>query len=142
MMSPWLDLACTGASMTSKAPDDVMIDPLTLREWAEMYHGGGDLTTPLASPLYGDLSGLPPLLLQVGTAEILLDDSKRFAERAKAAGVETTLDVWDDMIHVWQLFALMLPEAQQAIDRISAFVKERVNPHPLTPSPASRRGGT
>ena len=126
MMSPWLDLACRGESMTTKAPDDVMIDPLTLAEWAEMYYGGGDLTAPLASPLYGDLAGLPPMLIQVGTAEILLDDSVRFVERARAEGVEATLDVWDDMIHVWQLFAMMLPEAQQAIDRIGAFVKELI----------------
>jgi acetyl esterase/lipase len=126
MMSPWLDLVCSGASMTTKAPDDVIIDPLALQEWAQMYHGGNDLTAPLASPLYGDLGSLPPLLLQVGTAEILLDDSVRFAERAKDAGVDVTLDIWDDMIHVWQLFAFMLPEAQQAIDRVGAFVKERV----------------
>jgi acetyl esterase/lipase len=126
MMSPWLDLACSGESMTTKAPDDPMIDPAALHEWAHMYHGGNDLTAPLVSPLYGDLSDLPPLLIQAGTAEILLDDSVRFAERAKAAGVDVTLDVWDDMIHVWQLFAFMLPEAQQAIDRIGEWTQERV----------------
>jgi acetyl esterase/lipase len=126
MMSPWVDLACTSESMTTKAPVDPMISPTELHGWASMYHGGGDLKAPLASPLYAELSGLPPIMLQVGTEEILLDDSLRFAERAKAAGVDVTLDVWDEMIHVWQLFSFMLPEAQQGIDRAGAFIKERV----------------
>jgi monoterpene epsilon-lactone hydrolase len=129
MMSPWLDLACAGDSMTTKAPVDPMISPTELHGWASMYHGAGDLKAPLASPLYAELSGLPPIMLQVGTEEILLDDSLRYAERAKAAGADVTLDVWDEMIHVWQLFAFMLPEAQQAIDRAGAFIKERVAVH-------------
>lgn len=129
MMSPWLDLACTGGSMTSKAPVDPMISPAELHGWASMYAARTDLKTPLASPLYAELSGLPPIMLQVGTEEILLDDSVRYAERAKAAGVDVTLDVWDEMIHVWQLFAFMLPEGQQAVDRAGAFIKERVAVH-------------
>jgi monoterpene epsilon-lactone hydrolase len=74
--------------------------------------------------LYADLKGLPPLLVQVGTSEILLDDSLRLAERAKAAGVAVTLEPWEGMIHVWQLFAPMLPEGQQAIERIGEFVRQ------------------
>jgi epsilon-lactone hydrolase len=69
---------------------------------------------------------LPPVLIQVGTAEVLLDDATRIAERAKAAGVKVSLEVWDDMIHVWQLFAPILPEGQQAIDRSGAFIREHM----------------
>ena len=92
----------------------------------DAYVGDGDRKAPLASPLFADLAGLPPLLLQVGTAEVLLDDARAFAERARAAGVDTTLEVADEMIHVWHSFAGMIPEANQAIDRIGAFVKERL----------------
>jgi acetyl esterase/lipase len=93
---------------------------------AGAYRGAHDLREPLLSPLFGDLAGLPPMLVQVGTAEVLLDDSTRFAERAKAAGVEVTLEVWDEMIHVWHFFAETLPEGQQAIDRIGEWVRERL----------------
>ena len=91
---------------------------------ANTYLGGRDRRTPLASPLYADLQGLPPLLIQVGSAETMLDDSTRLADRAKAAGVEATLEVWDDMIHIWPTFAPILPEGQQAIERIGAFIRE------------------
>jgi monoterpene epsilon-lactone hydrolase len=123
-LSPWVDLALLGESMTTKAE----IDPMLLREvglqWAKAYLGGAHPRTPLASPLYADLTGLPPLLIQVGTAETLLDDSTRLAERAKSVGVDVALEVWDDMFHVWQFFASMLPEGQQAIDRIGEFIRE------------------
>ena len=87
---------------------------------------GADPRHPLASPIHADLSGLPPLLVHVGTAETLLDDSTRLADRARAAGVNVTLEPWDGMFHVWHFFASMLPEAQQAIDRIGEFVRQRV----------------
>jgi monoterpene epsilon-lactone hydrolase len=123
-LSPWVDLEGLGESMTTKAE----IDPMLLREvglqWAKAYLGGAHPRTPLASPLYADLTGLPPLLIQVGTAETLLDDSTRLAERAKSVGVDVALEVWDDMFHVWQFFASMLPEGQQAIDRIGEFIRE------------------
>jgi acetyl esterase/lipase len=90
---------------------------------AAAYVAGGDLRAPTASPLYADLAGLPPVLVQVGTAETLLDDARRFAERAQRQGVTATLEVWDDMIHVWHAFAMLLPEGQQAIDHIGAFVR-------------------
>jgi acetyl esterase/lipase len=96
-----------------------------LLKMAAAYLGGKPPRTPLASPLYADLSGLPPLLIQVGTAETLLDDSTRLAERARKAGVDVTLEPWEDMIHVWQAFASMLPEGQQAVERIGAFLKMR-----------------
>jgi acetyl esterase/lipase len=111
--------------MTTKAAVDPMVQPAGLRRMAAMYLGGKDARLPLAAPLYADLKSLPPLLIQVGTAETLLDDSTRLAQRARAAGVTVALERWDDMIHVFQAFAAMLPEARQAIDRIGEFVVER-----------------
>jgi len=123
-LSPWVDLELLGESMTTKAE----VDPLVQRDvgvqWAKAYLGDAHPRTPLAIPLYADLTGLPPLLIQVGTEESLLDDAKRLAERAKSAGVDVALEVWDDMIHVWQFFASMLPEGQQAIDRIGEFIRK------------------
>jgi len=122
-LSPWVDLEGIGASMTTKASVDPMVQRDGLLQMAALYLNGQPARTPLAAPLYADLTGLPPLLVQVGTAETLLDDSTRLAERARAAGVAVTLEPWDDMVHVWQIFAAMLPEAREAIDRIGAFVR-------------------
>ncbi len=124
-LSPWVDLEGVGESMTTKAAADPLVQRDGLRRMGALYLNGQDPRTPLASPLYADLSGLPPLLIQVGTAEALLDDSTRLAERAREAGVEVDLEPWDDMIHVWQAFAAVLPEGQQAIERIGQFIRER-----------------
>ncbi len=126
-ISPWTDLEGTGESVRSRANRDPMIQPGGLAEMASMYLGGADARHPLASPLYADFRGFPPMLIQVGDAEILLDDARRVAERARAAGVEVELEVWEDMIHVWHVFAKLLPEGQQAIDRIGKFVVERTS---------------
>jgi acetyl esterase/lipase len=123
-LSPWVDLEGIGDSMTTKAAVDPFVRNDMIQFLAQQYLGDRNPRTPLAAPLYANLHGLPPLLIQVGTAETLLDDSTRLAERAKAAGVQVTLDVWDDMIHVWQLFAPVLPEGQQAIERLGAFIRE------------------
>ena len=123
-LSPWVDMEGIGESMTTKAEADPMVNREDLIEGAQAYLGGADPRTPLAAPLYADLKGLPPLLIHVGTAETLLDDSTRLAERAKAAGVDVTLEPWEDMIHVWQFLASMLAEGQQAIDRIGGFIRE------------------
>jgi acetyl esterase/lipase len=125
-ISPWTDMEGIGESMTTKAAVDPIIQKEFLDESAAHYMAGGDFRAPLASPIYADLSGLPPLLIHVGEAETLLDDSTRLAERAKVAGTEVTLEVWDEMIHVWHIFASMLPEGQQAIDRIGEWVKEKL----------------
>src|SRR3954447_24012832 len=117
-MSPWTDLALTGESLTTRADVDVMIKPDGIRESAATYLAGADPRHPHASPLYAGLHGLPPLLIQVGDAEVILDDSTRFAARARAAGGDVTLEVWDQMPHVWQAFAGLLPESGQAIERI------------------------
>ena len=122
--SGWTDLAHTGESFVTKAEADPLIDKEMLEGMAAAYLGDRSRTTPLASPYYADLTGLPPLLVQVGTAEVLLDDSLRLAERAKEAGVDVTLEVWDDMPHVWQAFVSFLPEARQALDSCGQFVKE------------------
>ncbi|MCH8345634.1 MAG: alpha/beta hydrolase, partial [Chloroflexi bacterium] len=125
-LSPWVDMEAASDSMTTKAEADPMITQKDVLEGAQAYLNGADPRTPLASPIHADLSGLPPLLIHVGTAEVLLDDSTRLAERARSAGVDVTLEPWDDMIHVFQFFASMLPEGQQAIDRIGEFVREHV----------------
>jgi acetyl esterase/lipase len=123
-ISPWVDLEGIGESMTTKAKVDPMVQKDGLVGMAKAYLGGKDPRTPLAAPLYADLSGLPPLLIQVGTWETLLDDSNRLAERARKAGVKVVLEPWENMIHVWHIFAPMLDEAQQAIDRAGAFIRE------------------
>lgn len=124
-ISPWTDMALTGESLTSKADADPMITTDGIVRVRDAYVGTADPRAPLASPIYADLSGLPGILIQVGENEVLLSDSTRLAERAEAAGVEVTLEVWPDMFHVWHFFAAMLPEGQQAIDRIGEWVRRR-----------------
>lgn len=124
-ISPWVDLEMAGDSMTSRAELDPMVQKPGLTEMANAYLGGADPKSPLASPLHADLAGLPPLLVMVGTSETLLDDSVRFVERARAAGVEVTYEPWEDMIHVWPMFDMM-PEAVQATDRIGAFLQQHL----------------
>jgi acetyl esterase/lipase len=103
-----------------------MVQRGPLLEMAAQYLGGHDPRAPLASPIYADLHGLPPLLIHVGTAETLLDDARRLADRARADGVPVEIEVWDDMIHVWHAFSPLLPEADEAIARIGAWVRERL----------------
>lgn len=125
-ISPWVDLDCVGDSMTTRATVDPWIDREYLTRKAALYLAGQHPHTPLAAPLYADLRGLPPLLIQVGTAETLLDDSKRLAERARGAGVDVVLETWEGMIHGWQAFAETLDEGQLAIDRLGEFVRANV----------------
>jgi epsilon-lactone hydrolase len=126
LISPWLDLTQSGATMDSHAAADPMVSPDLLGKCSAAYLNGQDAKAPLASPLFADLSGLPPLLIHVGTAEVLLDDARRFQAAAQSAGVDSTLEEWDEMIHVWHTFSGMLPEAGQANDRIGAFIKEHL----------------
>jgi len=125
-LSPWVDLECVGECMVTKAERDPVLTRDISLMLAKAYLGDTDPRTPLASPLYADLTGLPPLLIQVGTAEVLFDDATRLADRARAAGVDVILEPWDDMIHVWHVFAAILPEGQQAIDRIGEFIRQHV----------------
>jgi acetyl esterase/lipase len=125
-ISPWTDLSASGASVRTRADLDPLVDADDLACLAAAYLGGRDPRAPLASPLFADLRGLPPLLVHVGTAEILLDDATRLAENARDAGVDVELEVWDDMIHVWHAFADLLPEGVQAIEGIATFLEKRL----------------
>ena len=126
-MSAWTDLAQTGASFGSNADTDPSISKAYLDRFSALYLDGADPQTPLASPLYADLHGLPPLLLQVGTAETMLDDSVAFAARAEEAGVEVTLEQWPEMIHGWQSNPHRLPEGREAIEHIADFYRRVVD---------------
>ncbi|MCY3569336.1 MAG: alpha/beta hydrolase [Chloroflexi bacterium] len=122
-ISSWTDLAITGETIQTRAEADPLItDASMINGMATAYLGSTEATDPLASPLYADYAGLPPLLLQVGDAEVLLADTTRVAEKARAAGVDVVEEVWDEMFHVWHAFAPMLPEGQAAIDRIGEFI--------------------
>jgi epsilon-lactone hydrolase len=123
MISAWTDLEATGPSYQTRAQADPIHQRPMILALARQYVGdSGDPRHPLASPLNDSLSGLPPLLLQVGDRETGLDDSTRFAEKARHAGVEVELEVWDGMIHVFHQFANELPEARQAIAKIGTFL--------------------
>ena len=124
-ISPWVDMEGTGESMTTRAAVDPVVQKEGLLGMAKIYLGGADPKNPLAAPLHANLAGLPPLLIQVGDAETLLNDATRITERARKADVDVTLKVWDEMPHVWHLFAPILPEGQQAIEEIGAFFKEQ-----------------
>jgi monoterpene epsilon-lactone hydrolase len=126
LLSPWLDLTLSGASMDGRAAIDPMVQREPLQRMADAYLGGADGRSALASPLFADLRGLPPLLIHVGTAETLLDDATRFAEHARAADVQVKIDVWEDMIHVFNAFGFVLPEAREANQQIGTFLKERL----------------
>jgi acetyl esterase/lipase len=126
-IGPTTDLAKEGASMKERAHLDPIVTYESSLAHAMRYVGVKDnLKHPRASPLYADLHGLPPLLIMVGTHEALFDDSSRFAAKAKAAGVEVELDIWEEMIHVWPFFADILPEGRQAIDKIGSHIRTRI----------------
>jgi epsilon-lactone hydrolase len=120
-LSPWIDLECGGAE---PPVEDRLITREGLRELGRHYLGGRDPKTPLASPLHLDLRGLEPIYVQVGTAEVLLGDAHRLVANAKKAGVEITLDAWDGLFHVFQLYPV-LPEAAEAVEKIGAFVRAK-----------------
>ena len=124
-ISPWVDLTCSGASYATKAAADPIVRRAGVEEMARAYLGATPPRTPLASPLFADLRGLPPLLIHVGSDEVLLDDAVQLAERAKAGGVDATLEIYDRMIHVWHWFLPMLDEAQTAVEAIGRFVRSR-----------------
>jgi epsilon-lactone hydrolase len=124
-ISPWTDLSCAAASFDSNAKLDPMLTRRALKEMADAYLAGASAWKPLASPLFGDLRGLPPLLIHVGSDEVLLDDARLLHSAAQAAGVASRLHVYDGMIHVWHMFHPMLPEGVDAIDEIVAFLASR-----------------
>ena len=123
LMSPTVDLTGSGASMTERVDQDPISTPALLARLATDYLAGADPRTPLASPLFADLSGLPPLLIQVGTADLLLSDSERLARAAAAAGVDVTVEIGEGLPHVYQLL-LGTPEAQRATERVGRFLRD------------------
>ena len=126
LISPWTDLAATGGSMVTRAEADPFIDPAQTGGVGSRYAGSAGVLHPLVSPLYADLTGLPPLLIHVGDSEVLLDDSTRLADRAIAAGVPVELQVWDGGFHVFQMMAGMIPEADEAIAQAGAWMAKQI----------------
>jgi acetyl esterase/lipase len=124
LLCPWVNLAERGASWDSNACYD-WTDPAQFDLWVAAYAGEKNASSPLVSPALADLRGLPPLLIQLGGLEMVFDQAMAFAEQAKSAGVPTTLHVYDDMIHVWQTFGAVCPEAGLAIQEIAAFVRNQ-----------------
>jgi epsilon-lactone hydrolase len=121
--SPWVDLAMSGGSIEAKAAVDPLLGKPYLLELAAAYLHGADPLTPLASPLHADLRGLPPMLIQVGSAEILLDDAVRLAGVAGAADVPVTLRIWPDMIHAWHLFYRQVAAGRRALAEVGGFIR-------------------
>ena len=127
-LSPWTDLAATGESLSRNARADPMLNADEVPLLAANYLNGADPRHPYASPLYGRFDGLPPTLIQVGSDEILRDDSERIAARMREAGCAVELEIWPRMPHVFHAFALMLPEARRAIARVGEFAREHTTP--------------
>ena len=126
LVSPWVDLQMTGASLAEKAQVDPLISKPYLEELASAYLAGTDAANLLASPLQAELAGLPPLLVQVGSAETLLDDAVRITRRAGAADVQIKLEIWPHMIHAWHLWAAQLEEGRRAIASAGAFIRAQL----------------
>lgn len=129
-LSPWVDLTCPLISPGADARADPVLDHFDLEAMARGYLGAVDPRDPLASPVFGDLAGLPPLLIQVGTDEILLEDERRLMCAARDASVDVTLAEWTGMIHVWQWYFPVLSEARDAIDEIGRFLRARLQRSP------------
>lgn len=124
LLSPWADLECKNPSHSKNQDKDPMLSTGVLKKTAALYSAGADLADPLISPVNSDFSGLPPTLIQTGENEVLLDDSILLAQKFKAAGSVTELEIWEGMFHVWHYFAKYLPEARMAIDKIASFVRQ------------------
>ena len=128
LFSPWTDLAATGESIRTNTDRCAMFHGAGVAHSARYYLGDTDPRNPLASPLYADLAGLPPLLIHVGADEVLRDDSTRLAERARAAGVPVDLKIWPVVPHAWQLVPHLIPEARQSLRESAAFLRAQVAP--------------
>ena len=125
-LSPFADLSLAGESLRSEAKLDPIMDPKCLPDFVNRYLGETDARNPLASPVFGDYNGIPPLLIQVGEHEIIRDDSVQVAARANADGADVTLEIWPGMFHVFQSHEPLLPEGRQAIANIADFIRARV----------------
>ena len=125
LFSPWTDLAATGESLRTNDKRCAMFRGGRIADGGRFYLGSADAKNPLASPLYADLAGLPPMIIHVGADEVLLDDSTRLAEKARAAGASVEIKIWPVVPHVWQIVPNM-PEARQSIEEASAFLTARI----------------
>lgn len=125
--SAWTDVALTGETIQTRADRDLRVSVGGIQPMADAYLAGADPTDPYISPLYADLHSLPPLLMQVGEEEVLLDDTRRFVAKARHAGVDVTEEIWPDVYHVWHHRWATIPEAQQAVDRIGAFIQQHIS---------------
>jgi epsilon-lactone hydrolase len=126
-ISPWVDMEGIGETMSTKEAADPMVQRAPLLDMAKLYLGGAGARSPLAAPIYADLTGLAPLLIQVGAAETLLDDAIRLAKVAGAADVRVDLQVWPEMIHVWHIFHPELKAGRRAIEQGGAFVRAMIS---------------
>lgn len=126
LLSPWVDMACEAPSFASKADADPIIDARGLKAMAAHYLNGQDPKNPIASPLFADLSGIAPIMIQVGSSETLLSDSVRISGALGEANTPVMLEIWPEMFHVWQSFHFMLPEAKAAINRAGTLLRERL----------------
>ncbi len=127
-LSPATDLTLSGDTWTLNARRDLLLNPEKIRAAIDLYLRGADPRTPLASPLYADLRGLPPLLILAGSEERLLSDATRFTEKARTAGVTVTLEIWDGMQHGWHVLHGFLPEGWRALERVGAFIQDAGRP--------------
>ena len=126
VLSPWVDLEGLGDSMVHKAAADPMVQRESLLKMADLYLDGESPRHPLAAPIHADLAGCPPLYIQAGTAETLLDDSTRIADLARAAGVHVEMDLYEGLVHVFQSFAPQVPESVEAIGKLGAFLRRQL----------------
>jgi epsilon-lactone hydrolase len=126
LFSPWTDLAATGNSITTNNAADALFYGAWVPQIAQHYLSGMSATEPFVSPVYADLTGLPPLLIQVSDSEVLLDDSRRVIENARQVSVEATLQIWSGLPHGWHIFAPILPEGRAALRDAGAFIHARL----------------
>lgn len=139
-LSPWVDLTLSGASVQTFAKADPIVPVPELVDWAKAYAGSYSITHPMLSPLLGDLSGLPPILIQASTREVLTDDAVRLHQKILEAGGDVTLQLYPDMLHVWQIMWRYVPESREALKDIHRFlgeVKDMTSPV-TTPAKSSK----
>jgi epsilon-lactone hydrolase len=129
-LSPWVDMEATGESYRTRERIDPLVQRKVVDEVTRLYLNGQDPRTPTASPIHADLTGFPPLLIQVGEREILFSDSEALAKKARALGVDVTFEEWPGMVHVWHLHYPMLASGREAIERIGLFLIEKTGARP------------
>lgn len=126
-LSPWADLTHTGQSHIANADSESVLTTDVLKEWALAYTDEASLRNPLVSPVYADFHNFPPLLIQVGSDEILLDDARTLADKARADGVDVTLKIWDGMFHAWQVLGRLIPESKKAFEEMQQFMNAHIS---------------